>query len=134
MKSCLDSFYNSKAGQAINFVSPGSMLWGPEPLNHAVENGLEIGTKVVAVKAGQAAAAASISTLNRTYSVASPLSRLMGWVADTTEALAKRFGGVTVGVAAGLDASAHLTCAYAGESQASQALVNISSDASNAMQ
>lgn len=63
MQCCLNSFYNSKAGKAVNFFSAGSMIWGPNPFGHFADNALEIGSMVLAVKAGQAAGAAAVTTV-----------------------------------------------------------------------
>jgi hypothetical protein len=133
MQLCLNSFYNSGPGKAINFFSAGSMIWGPNPLGHFLDNFLEVGSKFLAVKAGQAAGAAAVTTLAGPSSIASPLNTLAKGAADLTEAGAETLGLPVLLGATAIDAGAHAACAYTGNSQASQSLVNIGSDPSNGM-
>jgi hypothetical protein len=133
MQSCLNSFYNSIAGKAVNFFSAGSMIWGPNPFGHFIDNSLEIGSKFLAVKAGQAAGAAAVTTLVGPSSIASPLNTLAKGAADLTEAGAEALGLPVLAGATAIDIAAHVACGYAGNSQASQGLADINSDPSNAM-
>jgi RHS repeat-associated protein len=133
MQSCLNSFYNSIAGKAVNFFSAGSMIWGPNPFGHFVDNSLEIGSKILAVKAGQAAGTAAVSTLVGQSSIASPLNTLAKWAADLTEAGAETLGLPVLAGATSIDIAAHVACGYAGNSQASQGVVDVTSDPSNTM-
>ena len=109
------------------------MIWGPNPLGHFVDNSLEIGSKFLAVKAGQAAGAAAVTTLVGQSSIASPLNTLANWAADLTEAGAETLGLPVLAGATSIDIAAHVACGYAGNSQASQGAVDVTSDPSNAM-
>jgi hypothetical protein len=87
--------------------------------------------KYLAVKAGSSAAAASVISLSGETPIASGLDWLAGQAAGLTEAFAKAAGIEMLGAATAIDVTAHLGCAYAGNSQASQGLVNETLDPSN---
>ena len=131
MTACLNRLYQSEAGKAVNFFSAGAMIWGPEPLGHFVDNVIEIGSKFLAVKAGQAAGAAAITSLAGPSAIASPLDTLAQGVADLTESVAGALALPVFAGATAIDVAAHVACGYAGNSGASQGLGQMTSDPSN---
>ncbi len=124
MKSCLNSFYSSKAGKATNLLSAGSLLWGPDVGESWLETIVGGSAKAGAIKAGEAAGAASLTTLAGRTAIASPLNALAGLAAHGLHSAAKALGGLAVGAATAVDIAAHAACANSGNSMANTMFLN----------
>ncbi|MGA9669718.1 MAG: hypothetical protein WBQ94_10935 [Terracidiphilus sp.] len=112
-KECLQEFYNSGFGKAVNFMSLGSLVpgWGPDPMGSLKEWGLAIigkgggGTATVALlnKYDTRTITTLMSSTTIGSSVGSGLGNLLHFSADV--------GSGAMVAATGIDLLVHAGCA-----------------------
>jgi RHS repeat-associated protein len=116
VKNCLNDYYNSKPGKAIEFGSVLSMVpgWDPDPGKNIIENIVLIGGKLLGLKGAQAAGQASVLSISGTSTpIAGPLEKLAGSAAGKVLAAAEEAGPYAVGGATVADILAHQACTMA---------------------
>ncbi len=115
---CVDSFYASNVGKAVEFGSVLSMApgWGPNPGKSTVENVVLTGGKLVALNGLKKAAGNAVITSVVTgaeTSIASTLEKFVSSLAAKALGIAETGGPLAVSAATVGDVMAHQTCTYA---------------------
>lgn len=111
-KECLQGFYNSNFGKAVNFMSLGSLVpgWGPNPMESLKEWGMAVVGKGGGGKALVAAlnATEKFTTLSGTTIGGS--NAIAGYGLNVGLHIAADAGTVTMVAATGIDLLVHAGC------------------------
>jgi hypothetical protein len=126
-KECLQGFYNSGFGKAVNFMSLGSLVpgWGPDPMGSLKEWGLAIVGKGGGGKALVAAlnSAETFTTLSGTTIGGS--NAIAGYGLNVGLHVAADAGTVTMVAATGIDLLMHAGCYASAQNATGQANIPV---------